>query len=45
MPHNDPGFALNETLTTIKERRSIRTFSREEVSDEQIRLLLKEADR
>lgn len=44
MAHDDPGFAVNETLKTIKNRRSIRTFAKEELSDGQISILLKAAN-
>jgi nitroreductase len=37
-------FSINETLKTIKERRSIRAFAKEEISDEQIRILLQAAN-
>lgn len=37
-------FSINETLKTIKERRSIRAFAREEISDEQIGILLQAAN-
>ncbi len=37
-------FSTNETLKTIKARRSIRTFAKEEISDEQIRILLQAAN-
>jgi len=37
-------FPLNETLKTIKERRSIRAFAKEEISDQQIRILLQAAN-
>jgi nitroreductase len=35
---------INETLKTIKERRSIRTFAKDEIPDEQIRILLQAAN-
>jgi nitroreductase len=34
----------NPTLVTIRERRSIRTFAKDDVSDEQIRILLQSAN-
>lgn len=37
-------FSRNETLKTIKDRRSIRSFTKEEVTDEQIRVLLQAAN-
>ncbi len=37
-------FSINETLKTIKERRSIRSFAREEISDQQIQILLQAAN-
>ena len=37
-------FPINETLKTIKERRSIRAFAKEEISDKQIRILLQAAN-
>ncbi len=37
-------FPINETLKTIKDRRSIRVFAKEEISDEQIRMLLQAAN-
>ncbi len=37
-------FSVNETLKTIKERRSIRFFAKEEISDEQINILLQAAN-
>ena len=40
MTSDDSIFSLNETLGVIKERRSIRSFSKDEISDEQIRILL-----
>ena len=35
---------INETLKTIKERRSIRVFAKEELSDEQVQTLLQAAN-
>jgi nitroreductase len=37
-------FSMNETLKTIKSRRSIRAFAKEEISDEQISILLQAAN-
>ena len=37
-------FSINETLKTIKERRSIRAFAKDEISDQQIRTLLQAAN-
>ena len=37
-------FSLNETLQTIKSRRSIRLFTKQEVSDDHINLLLQAAN-
>lgn len=37
-------FSKNETLKTIKERRSVRTFAKDEVTDEQIHTLLQAAN-
>jgi len=39
-----PDMIVNETLQTIKNRHSIRTFTAQEVSDEQITLLLQAAN-
>jgi nitroreductase len=44
MMHDDSLLTRNETLRTIRERRSVRTFTRDEVSDEEIRLLLHAAN-
>ena len=44
MLHDDSLFTRNETLKTIRERRSVRTFTRDEVSDEEIRFLLAAAN-
>jgi nitroreductase len=41
---SSPSVRLNETLQTIKNRHSIRTFTAREVSDEQITLLLQAAN-
>lgn len=40
----DSVFPLNETLQTIKSRRSIRLFTKQEVSDDHINLLLQAAN-
>lgn len=39
LPDGSP-FEQNETLKTIKARRSVRTFARDEVSDDELRVLL-----
>ena len=44
MKSNDSYLPLNETLQTIKNRRSIRVFTKEEVHDGQIAVLLKAAN-
>jgi len=44
MQPDESVFSINETLKTIKERRSIRAFAREELTDEQIRILLQAAN-
>lgn len=44
MQPDEAVFSINETLKTIKERRSIRAFAREEISDEQINILLQAAN-
>jgi len=44
MQPDDSVFSINETLKTIKERRSIRSFAREDISDDQIRILLQAAN-
>jgi nitroreductase len=41
---DDPGFCLNETLRTIEQRHSIRSFTEREVSEEIISLLLQAAN-
>jgi nitroreductase len=41
---SDKQFLINETLQTIHERHSIRTFAEQNVSDEQIRILLQAAN-
>ncbi len=40
----DSNFSLNETLKTIKNRHSIRLFTKQEVSDDQIHILLQAAN-
>ena len=40
----DSGFSLNETLRTIKSRRSIRLFTKQEISDDYIHTLLQAAN-
>ncbi len=40
----DPVFSLNETLQSIKDRRSIRLFTKQEVSDDHINILLQAAN-
>ena len=40
----DSGFSLNDTLKTIRHRHSIRTFTGEEVCDDQIKILLQAAN-
>jgi nitroreductase len=44
MKSNDSYLPLNDTLQTIKNRRSIRVFTKEEVHDGQIAVLLKAAN-
>jgi nitroreductase len=44
MHMNDSLFATNETLKTIKGRRSIRSFAKEDIPDEQIGILLQAAN-
>jgi nitroreductase len=44
MQTEDSTFPLNETLGTIKARRSVRTFSKDEVSDDQVQILLQAAN-
>jgi nitroreductase len=41
---NELTFSMNETLKTIKDRRSIRSFAKDELSDEQIGILLQAAN-
>ncbi|MGO9378715.1 MAG: nitroreductase family protein [Dissulfurispiraceae bacterium] len=44
MKSNDAVFLLNDTLQTIKKRRSIRMFMKDEISDEQVAVLLQAAN-
>jgi len=44
MGSNELHFNINETMQSIKDRRSIRIFAKEEISDEQIKLLLQAAN-
>lgn len=44
MQPDEAVFSINETLKTIKMRRSVRAFAREEVTQEQIRILLQAAN-
>lgn len=44
MKTDDPIFSRNETLRTIKNRRSIRVFTKDEVPDAQISILLQAAN-
>jgi nitroreductase len=44
MDPSDPVFSANETLQTIKRRRSIRLFTKQEVPDDLIRILLQAAN-
>lgn len=37
-------FEMNETMKTIKARRSVRSFAKEEVTDEQVKVLLQAAN-
>ena len=41
---HDSVFSLNDTLKTIKNRHSIRSFTKQDVSDDHIRILLKAAN-
>ncbi len=41
---DDPAFIRNDTLRTIMERHSVRTFTRDEVADEDIKVLLQAAN-
>ena len=44
MSLSEETITINETLKTIKARRSIRTFAKDEIPDEQIRILLQAAN-
>ena len=44
MQTDDAVFSRNETLMTIQARRSVRTFSRDEVTDEEIKVILHAAN-
>jgi nitroreductase len=44
MQTEDSTFPLNETLGTIKARRSVRTFSKDDVHDDQVQILLQAAN-
>ncbi len=44
MLQNDAVFSRNETLRTIKARHSVRSFTRDEVTEEEIRVLLHAAN-
>jgi len=44
MINNDSIFQLNETLQTINNRRSIRSFTPQEVSNQQINIILQAAN-
>ncbi|MDD5284900.1 MAG: nitroreductase family protein [Desulfuromonadaceae bacterium] len=44
MALNEPDFAINEILKNIKDRRSIRSFAKEEIPDEEIGILLQAAN-
>ena len=44
MIHDNEVFNINETLRTIRARRSVRTFQKEDVSDQQIDILLQAAN-
>jgi nitroreductase len=44
MNENKLVFSMNETLKNIQERRSIRSFAKEEISDEQISVLIQSAN-
>ena len=44
MQADDTVFTRNDTLRTIKARRSIRTFTKDDVSDEQVKVLLHAAN-
>jgi len=44
MHHDDAVFMRNETLKTIRDRHSVRSFTKDEVSEEEIRVLLHAAN-
>ena len=44
MIHDDAVFRLNDTLTIIRARRSIRTFQKDEITDQQVDILLQAAN-
>ena len=44
MQHDDSLFTRNETLRTINDRRSVRTFTQDEVTEEEISVLLHAAN-
>jgi nitroreductase len=44
MHHDDAVFMRNETLKTISDRHSVRSFAKDEVSEEEIRVLLHAAN-
>src|SRR5512143_4171772 len=44
MSPDDSSLTINDALRTINERHSVRTFSRDEVADEEIRVLLHAAN-
>jgi nitroreductase len=44
MQTDDPVGAVNETIKTIKARRSVRTYATDDVTDEQVTLLLQAAN-
>jgi nitroreductase len=44
MPHDDGVFAINDTLKTIRDRRSVRTFTKDDVTDGELEILLSAAN-
>jgi nitroreductase len=44
MLHDDSAFMCNETLRTIRDRHSVRSFTKDEVTDEEVRTLLHAAN-
>jgi len=44
MIHDNAVFRLNDTLTIIRARRSIRTFQKDEITDQQVDILLQAAN-